>query len=133
MHLMCWPFSKHSSGVEPPRIDLEIVDPQNLYFEGSIACEIQMYSSVLYAEDPEDWGPPPIRIAREVIDGLRADDVLRPAGYPEQERASLVVIREGEVIAAYGIVRYAGDEEWQIRSGTACPDSGLPYAGESFG
>ena len=132
MRLMCWPFSQHTSGQEPPRVSLQIVDPQELYFDGSVGCEPEPSTTGDYAEEPVDHGPPPMEVAREVIDGLRPDDVLRLAGYPEQDRAGYVVIREGEVVAAYGIVRFAG-RPWTIWSGTACVGTDLPLAGERMG
>lgn len=132
MDLMCWPFSRHGSGTEPPRISLQIVDPHALYFDGSVPCAFDSFTTVDYAEEPVDSGPPPMEVARDVIDGLRPEDVLLLAGYPEQDGAAFVVIRDGEVIAAYGIVRFAG-QQWTIASGRACEGTGLPLAGEVMG
>jgi hypothetical protein len=132
MELMCWPFSLHGSGEEPPRIPLEIVDPDGLYFDGSVPCEPDGVTTVDWAEEPVDRGPPPLDIARDVIVGLLPDDVLRFTGYPEQEGAGIAVLRDGQVIAAYGIARFEG-EAWSIVGGTACPDSGLPLAREQMG
>ena len=132
MGLACGPFSQHGSGTEPPRTSLEIVDPLGLYVDGTVPCEIESSTVVDYAEEPVDEGPPPADVARDVIDGLRADDVLRLAGYPEQDRADFVVVRDGEVVAAYGIVRFA-DQPWTIMGGSACQGTGLPLAGERMG
>jgi hypothetical protein len=134
MDLMCWPFSQHGSGDEPERISLEIVDPLGLYVDGSLPCEgdIQQSTIVEWAEAPVNDGPPPLDVARNVIDGLRPDDVLRVDGYPEQEGGAVIVIRDGSIVGRYGISRFRG-ESWTITSGSACEGTGLPHAGESYG
>jgi hypothetical protein len=134
MELMCWPFSQHGSGDEPARIPLRIVDPLGLYVDGSLPCEddIRSFTTVDYFEPPIDEGPPPLEVARRVIEGLRADDILRVDGYPEQEGGAVIVIREGAVVGRYGISRFEG-EPWTITSGSACEGTGLPFEGESYG
>jgi hypothetical protein len=77
-------------------------------------------------------GPVPLEVARRVIEGLRADDILRVDGYPEQEGGAVIVIREGAVVGRYGISRFEG-EPWTITSGSACEGTGLPFEGESYG
>ena len=132
MKLMCWPFSQHGSGDEPRRIPLEIVDPLGLYVDGSLPCEIEQHTIVEWVEDPIDEGPPPLDVAREAIDGLRPDDVLRVDGYPEEAGGSVIVIRKGEIVARYDIERFEG-KPWDVVSGSACEDTGLPLEGESYG
>lgn len=134
MELMCWPFSEHGSGEEPPRTSLEIVDPLGLYVDGSLPCEDDIHSSttVDYFKEPVDEGPPPLDVAREVIDGLRADDILRVDGYPEQVGGSVIVIRDDAIVARYGISRFKG-KPWSVTSGSACLGTGLQYEGESYG
>lgn len=132
MELMCWPFSQHGSGEEPPRVPLEIADPRGLFVDGSLPCEITQHTIVEWAEAPVDEGPPPLHVARDVIDGLQPSDVLRVSGYPEQEGGSVIVIRDGEIVAAYGIKRFEG-KPWDVVSGSACEGTGLPHEGESYG
>ena len=132
MELMCWPFSEHGSGEEPDRLRLEIVDPLGLHVDGELPCEIESHTISEYFEDPVDEGPPPLDVARRVIEGLLPDDVLRVDGYPEQEGGSVIVIRGGEIVASYGIKRFKG-ETWDLISGNACEGSGLPFEGESMG
>jgi hypothetical protein len=130
MKLACWPFSEHRSGEDPRRVTLEIVDPVGLYVDGSLPCDIEMHTISDYFESPIDEGPPPLDVAREVIDGLRQDDQLRVGGYPEQEGGPVIVIREGEIVASYGITRFEG-KPWAISSGSACEGTGLRFEGES--
>jgi hypothetical protein len=114
MELMCWPFSEHSSGEEPDRLSLEVVDPLGLHVDGELPCEIESHTISEYFEAPVDEGPPPLDVARRVIEGLLPDDVLRVGGYPEQEGGSVIVVRD-------------------VISGSACEGSGLPFEGESMG
>jgi hypothetical protein len=83
-----------------------------------------------WAEEPVEHGPPPLGVARRRIEGLLPDDVVRAAGYPEEENASTVVIRDGEVIASNGFSRLA-EEGWVIGGATVCADTGLSITGEA--
>lgn len=132
MELMCWPFSEHGSGEEPDRLSLEVVDPLGLHVDGELPCEIESHTISEYFEAPVDEGPPPLDVARRVIEGLLPDDVLRVGGYPEQEGGSVIVVRDGEIVATYGIKRFEG-EPWDVISGSACEGSGLPFEGVSMG
>ncbi len=131
MKLACYPFSQHTSGVKPTRYPLEIVDPAGLYIDGAVACEFNGSTIVENFKEFDDLGPPPMDIARELITGLRQDDVLRVAGYPEQDHSTVIVIRDDEVVANYSIRRFEGDP-WQITAASVCPDTGLAHEGENF-
>jgi hypothetical protein len=131
MELMCWPYSQHS-GDEPPRHPLEIVDPVGLYVDGSVACEFEGSTIVDRAEASVDRGPPSMKVARELITGLQTGDMPRVSGYPERDGGSVVVIRDGVVIASYGIARFDG-RSWSISAAKVCPGTGLAFEGEDFG
>ena len=132
MELMCWPFSEHGSGEEPDRLSLEVVDPLGLHVDGELPCEIESHSISEYFEAPVDEGPPPLDVARRVIEGLLPDDVVRVGGYPEQEGGSVIVVRDDEIVATYGIRRFKG-QPWDVIYGSACEGTGLPFEGESMG
>ena len=66
-------------------------------------------------------------MARTQITGLHDTDILRVQGYPEQDGAGVLVIREGRVIASFSFVRFL-DSPWTIAGGTGCADSGLEAA-----
>ena len=76
--------------------------------------------------------PPPLDVARKVIEGLRQEDILRFDGYPEQEGGSVVVIRDGEIVGRYGITRFKA-KSWAVASGSACGGTGLQFEGEAYG
>ncbi len=125
----CWPFSQHGSGQPPAEQQVEIVDPSGMFVDGQTTCGNAMSGHGDFAEAPADDGPPPLDVARRTIDGLRPDDVVRLAGYPEQDNASVIVIRQGDVIASYGFVRFS-DGPWSIAGGTVCSGTGLTLFGE---
>jgi hypothetical protein len=131
MQLMCWPFSQHGSGEPPPRHRLRIVDPEGLYFDASVSCEFDGSSTVDYAEVPVEEGRPPDDVVHDLLTGLRADDVLRTGGYPEENGAPVAVVRDGEVVASYSFGRFRG-EPWSILGASVCPGTGLRFQGESF-
>ncbi len=109
-----------------------MVDPTGLYVDGAVACSFDGRENVDYVATPDDLGPPPVAIARELITGLLPDDVVLVPGYPDQNSGGIAVVRAGAVIAEYEIVRFKG-EPWQIRSRQVCPGTGLRYEGQNLG
>lgn len=125
--LGCRPFSQHGSGHKPPATAIEILDPSGLFFPGQVDCPDEFMSSVAdFSETPAHYGPPPLNVARESIHGLRSDDIVRVAGYPDQDNAEVTVIRDGRVIASYRFIRFEG-QPWIIEGGTACVGFGLSF------
>ena len=123
--LSCRPLSRHGSGDKPPAIAIEIVDPSSLFFPGQVDCPDQGMTGIAdYSEPAAEYGPPPLEVARESIHGLRSDDIVRVAGYPEQDNAEVTVTREGRVIASYRFIRFDG-RPWIIEGGTVCLGFGL--------
>jgi len=109
---------------------LAIEDPSHLYFDGSVDCAIESASTGDFVEQPVDYGPPSLGRALKVIPGLQPGDTLHRTGYPLQDHASVSVIRDGEIVASYGIMRFAG-QPWRVVTGTACAGTGLIFAGRS--
>ncbi len=66
----------------------------------------------------------PIDLTREHFKGLRTTDVIKRAGYPEQESPIIAVIRDGKTIATaeYSAAANGG---WLLSVVTRCQDSGL--------
>jgi hypothetical protein len=127
--LSCWPFSQHGSGEEPPNTAVEVVDPLGLFVPGELDCPGESMSGVPdYAEAPVENGPPPLDVARESIPGLLPSDIVKIAGYPDQENAPVIVIRNDTVIASYGFARFEG-QPWSIAGGNVCADMGLHLLG----
>lgn len=131
MLLMCWPFSQHGSGNEPPRHRLQVVDPTGLFLDGEVACDFEGITTVDYAGELVERGPPPMSVVRELVPGLLPDDVLRVAGYPEAPDGPVIVIREQEVVARFAFGRFQG-EAWSILAASVCEGTGLPFEGQSF-
>jgi len=77
-----------------------------------------------FVEAPTDNGPPPVDIARDAIPGLQPTDVVKIAGYPQQDDAPVIVIRDGKVIASYAFVRFEG-KPWTPAGGSVCSGMGL--------
>ena len=125
--LSCRPPSQHGSGDKPPATAIEIVDPSGLFFPGQVDCPDQGMTRIVdYSEPAAEYGPPPLEVARESIHGLRSDDIVRVAGYPEQDNAEVTVTREGRVIASYRFIRFDG-QPWIIEGGTVCLGFGLDF------
>lgn len=122
--LSCWPFSQHGSVGEPDQVEVEVLDPSGMYVGGEVRCPEAMSMVGDFAEAPTDDGPPPLDVARRMIEGLEDDDVLAVAGYPKEENASVIVVRDGEVIASLGFARF-DDRRWSVAGGTVCSDTGL--------
>jgi hypothetical protein len=99
--------------------------------DGSVACEFDGQSIGSYVEAPVEEGPPSMEVVRNLVSGLLPGDVLRVDGYPEQEGGSVLVVRDGDVVASYSIGRFKG-EPWTILGASVCDGTGLRFEGESF-
>ena len=78
---------------------------------------------------PPDADAPAITLeqARSELRGLRPDDETRYAGYPEEPDRSVIVVRDGRVIASIGFARFDG--EWSAPGGQTCDEDGVRVAG----
>lgn len=125
VELSCTPNSQLVSGEEPSPTMLMVVDTDGLYVDGNLACEMVTSMIADFTDPPIDEGPPPLDVAQEVIDGLRPDDILLYAGYPDQPRRAIVVSRDGEIVASFSIAKFE-EQSWSITGYSACEGSGLP-------
>ena len=125
-NVACWPFSKHG-GEEPPTTRLLVHDPRALWVSGELDCQGgEAWSQIAdFAHAPRD-DEPTLEEARGAIEGLRDDDELRFAGYPE-DPGSVLVIRHGCVVGSFGLVRFRDDGAWGVAGATACADAGFRY------
>jgi len=123
----CWPFSDHGKK-EPATQPIEIVDPSGLFVDGELDCEGMVSTSTAdYASEPDADAPPiPLDEARSMLRGLLPGDEVRYAGYPEEPRPNVIVVRDGRVIASLGFARFDG--EWSSPGGSICVDDGIRLA-----
>lgn len=120
----CRSFSQHSTGRRPPEAHGKVVDPLGMYPDGRVACADAMFAHGDPGEPPVENRSPPLDTARAKIIGLRPDDVVTHAGYPERDKASVIVIPNGQNIASYAFVRFSV-KPWSIGAGTVCSGTGL--------
>jgi hypothetical protein len=107
---------------------LEIIDPTGMYVSTEVECPRGVGSGrsiADFAAAPVDSGPPSLQEARTLIAGLQADDLLAYTGYRDARNQDVAVIREGQVIATFGFVRFGDSEGWVEASSSSCADSGL--------
>lgn len=124
----CWPFSDHGSGIEPSTHSIEILDPDSTFVDGEVQCAGQAMSWVadhFTAPDPQA-GRVPLHVARSALRGLEDDDEIGYSGYPSAEDPSVIVVRDGEVVASLGFARFDG--EWSSPGGTICADTDIHLA-----
>ena len=125
LEVACWPFSRHG-GKEPATTPLTVVDPTGTYVSAEVECGDGMASSMIgdLAGAPFDDGPPPLDEVHAAIHGLREDDVLAYAGYPD-DPGSVVVLRDGKVVASFGLVKMKQDSDWIAAGYTKCEEADL--------
>ena len=123
----CWPYSDHGKE-EPATKPIEILDPSGLFVDGELDCEGMWSSSVSdYASEPDADAPPiPLDEARAMLRGILPGDEVRYAGYPREPDPSVIVVRDGRVIASLGFARFGG--EWSSPGGSTCVDDGIRVA-----
>ncbi len=125
----CWPFSDHGNE-EPATQPIEILDASGLFVDGELDCEggVSMGWTADYASPPDEDAPPITpEEARSELRGLRPSDEVRYAGYPEDPDPSIIVVRDGRVIASIGFARYDG--AWSAGGGQVCDEEGVRVAG----
>ena len=125
----CWPYSKHG-GPEPETERVLIVDPRSYWVDPELECaptgatgttggSIYDYVSPAHGEKGQ-----PVEIAHRRLNGLRQDDTLEPAGYPDAEYPLVRVLREGRVAAVMNFGP-AGDGGWLVEGFSSCPEVGI--------
>jgi hypothetical protein len=125
----CWPFSDHGKE-EPATQPIEIVDPSGLFVDGELDCGDGVAIAWVgdYVSAPDEDAPPiTLEEARSVVRGLEPTDEVRYAGYPEDPAPSVIVLRDGRVIASIGFARFDG--EWSAPGGEVCDAEGVRVAG----
>ncbi|MGH2636838.1 MAG: hypothetical protein ACRDHU_11935 [Actinomycetota bacterium] len=127
LDVACWPFSRHEEGGEPPTRPLGVSDPHGLHVSPELECPAgdEVGSSILDLVSPtQGSAPDAIVAAREHLDGLRPEDELRRAGYPEQEDGPVIVVREGTTVATVSVA-VADDGRWLVHGASICSSAGL--------
>jgi hypothetical protein len=128
MRVACYPFSQHEVKAKPVRYDLELTDPKDHWIPTELECgsgEIQSVISDL-AELEESLPRNPVALVEEQVKGLRADDVVELAGYPEARVPTVRVVRGDDVIAVFGF-HPADDGGLAIESGDSCGAAALRW------
>lgn len=81
---------------------LRVVDPTGIYRSTELDCERIVGENVDFASGTPGVEGDPVEIARDDLGsavGLRADDVVELAGYPEDEPPTVRLVRDGRVVA----------------------------------
>jgi hypothetical protein len=121
LEVACWPFSEHGSQ-EPPTQTLTISDPEGLYVSADLECpsgDDGAWTDVLdYASPVKGSFASPIDAAAEYL-SLEPTDELRQAGYPEQQSAPVIVVRDGDVVASVGVA-LANNGKWYVAGANGC-------------
>jgi hypothetical protein len=105
----------------PGEATFEVVDEDGIWVPTTLGCQDYKQSFSGY---PAEVGPDPVQLARDHFGGLQESDVVRLAGYPEAAAPTVVVERDGAVIALVDIFRHE-DGEWLLERAKVCSDSGL--------
>ncbi|HXV56954.1 MAG TPA: hypothetical protein VD704_03725 [Gaiellaceae bacterium] len=100
---------------------LEIVDEDRIWVPATVACP-EVFTQVNdYIQGAEGETSDPIEAARSALAGygLRPDDVLERAGYPEAEALKVRLVREGETLAVADLFD-DGAGKWLVGMVTGC-------------
>ena len=109
-----------------------VVDPDGIYASTDLGCGNGSGTTgiVDYAESARGIQGSVLDVARLELRGLRAGDLVEPAGYPAAAGERLVrVVRAGRAVAVLG---YADDGHggWLISTTRTCPGAGITVAGQ---
>jgi hypothetical protein len=124
VEVACWPFSQHRDP-EPPTVEMRIVDSDGLYVSPEIECsEGTSWSSIFdFMEGTHGSHDDPVKLARKNLKGLRPNDTLELAGYPEHP-VGVRVVREGRTVAVVDFER-TQDGGLLVAGGSGCSEDGV--------
>lgn len=129
VHVACWPFSRHPTGVEPPTQRVTVRDPDRLYVSSELSCpsgEMSWSSIYDFIDTSTGRYADPIEAARDWIED-RPGDEFHLAGYPDQSNGRpVIVIREGSTVASVAVGR-ADDGRWYVGGGSGCEGVGTAF------
>lgn len=97
-----------------------VVDPDAWWIPTALNCSGGWSTVVDFASGAADS---PLSQASELLEGLRSDDVVREAGYPQDSQALVTVARDGEVVMVISFHRYR--DTWSLEGATGCNGSGV--------
>jgi hypothetical protein len=127
--IQSWPpgpveLSCHGQEINERRETVYVTDPQGLWVSDALACE----ETVPY--DRSTGRMPYAELERTVREGvsrlLLSDEIVR-AGYPQDAfpAATLLVVRDGEPLAAVTLIYIDSEDIWIPSTGEICRGSGI--------
>ena len=120
MKVACNPFNQDRGSKKPVKYDLELVDPEDHWVSTELECETDaVVASTSYAPEPIGDGDP-AEAVKEVVKGLKPDDVVEPAGYPQADVPAVRIVRDSKVV---GVVGFAETDGGLGIEGTSTCDS----------
>jgi hypothetical protein len=133
------PFGAQDPSEIPHTIHLTIVDPEGLFVSTALTGCLEGEQFTIEASPPANpQGEPgdPVDIARRSFaenNGLRASDLVERAGYPEEAKARVRMVRDGETVVVLTLWEPSKDN-WLFESASGCagfeprpsPDAGVP-------
>ena len=127
LRVACYPNSQHETDAKPVKYDLELVDPKGHWRSTELQCETDLVegSTLDYAVPlPKGQSKDPVAVVGESVEGLRPNDVIETAGYPEADPPVVRVLRNEKVIGAYSFLE-ADDGGLVLGGGSSCASAGL--------
>jgi hypothetical protein len=126
LKVACWPGSKHTEP-EPERLSIQIHDPENYWRPGELECaegEMIAESTIDYFAGAKGPTGNPEDIARNTVNGIKADDQIATVGYPKAESREVAVDRDGKTVAllSYSPAPKGG---WLLEGYSTCESSGI--------
>jgi hypothetical protein len=116
-------LSCHGQGINERRETVYVTDPQGLWVSDALACE----KAVPY-DRGRRWPYADLETAvRENVDGVLSTDEIVRAGYPQDPfpAATMLVVRDGEPLAAITLIYIDSEAFWMPATGEICAGSGI--------
>jgi hypothetical protein len=133
------PLGEQDPSEIPHTIHLTIVDPEGLFVPTALTGCLEGEAFTMFADfAPGTPGEPgdPVEVARRSFaanNGLRADDIVERAGYPDEPGARVRMVRDGTTVVVATLTG-SSEQGWLIGSASGCagfeqsyePDAGVP-------
>jgi hypothetical protein len=124
-----WPpgpveLSCHGQEIDERRETVLVTDPDGLWISDALPCE----ETVPYQSPSSETAHADLETtARGNLSGLLASDEIVRAGYPQDAfpAATMLVVRDGEPVAAITLIYIDSEEYWISGPGEICVSSGI--------
>jgi len=123
MKVACNPLSQRGGNKKPVKYDLELVDPEGHWVSTELECKTDNIVGTTFYAPMSIGNRDPAEAVKEMVKGLKPDDVVEPAGYLQADVPAVRIVRDSKVVGVIGFAET--DDGFGIDGTSTCASAGL--------